>query len=390
MDEINKRPVNLLYIDPSLKLGGANISLIELMEALDPHRYHPIVLCPGKGPFSELCQQKGIQVEYLAGLPPFGGKPLDFVRVLLPNTIAISKLIQQLDIQLVHSNTWRVAYYCGLAAHKQHIPAVTHVRDYNESYRSWLKYWSFGMVSDAIITESHAIRESIRSRIPKLDRKITTIHFGLPTPSHYEFDEIKALRSEFGMVDTSPLLAVVGSFSALKGQAIILKAMPQILSKFPQTKLLLVGEPLSKAQEPYHEELLRIVHQYGMEEHVVFTGFRTDVPLIMAGLDVLVHPPTMPDAFPHVLLEGGAQKALIVASKIGGIGEIIEDGVSGRLVPPGQPESLAQAIIDLLDHPKDAERMREAIFKRVMEEFTISRHVSEVQTLYKELLKSMM
>ena len=383
---MTKSPANILYIDPSVQLGGAEVSLIELMEAIDYDRYHPILLCPGSGPFSELCLQNGIQVEYLPGIPVLGGTPFDFMRVLIPNMLAISKLIRRLDIRLVHSNWWRVAYYSGLAAHRNHIPAITHVRDYNDSYRSWLKYWLFGAVSDAIITVSHAVQESIYTRIPDLDSIITTIYDGFPAPLHYQTEQIEALRAEFSMVNYLPLIGVVGSFSPLKGQNIILKSLPKILSKYPNARLLLVGEPYSKAQVPYRDELLRIIHQSKLEDHVVFTGFRTDVQLIMASLDILVHPSTLPDAFPHVLLEGGAQRALIVASKVGGIGEIIEDGISGRLVPPGKPECLAEAIIDLLDQPQNANKMRQAIFKRVTEEFTISRHVSAMQTLYEKLL----
>ena len=383
---MNKQPASILYVDPSMQLGGAEVSLIELMESLDPRSYRPIMLCPGRGHFSDLCQQKGIQVEYFPGIPVLGGKPFDFMRVLIPNMLYISKLIRRLDIQLVHSNWWRVAYYSGLAAHRNHIPAVTHVRDYNDSYRSWPKYWLFGAVSDAIITVSHAVKESICTRIPDLDSKLTTIYDGFPAPLHYQPEQIKALRAEYSMVNYSPLIGVVGSFSPLKGQDIILKALPKILSKYPNARLLLVGEPYSKSQVPYRDELLSIIHQLKLEAQVVLTGFRTDVQLIMASLDILVHPSTLPDAFPHVLLEGGAQRALIVASKVGGIGEIIEDGISGRLVPPGKPEHLAEAIIDLLGHPLIANKMREAINKRVTEKFTISRYVSAVQALYEKLL----
>ncbi len=132
---------------------------------------------------------------------------------------------------------------------------------------------------------------------------------------------------------------------------------------------------------------MAIIYRFGMEGHVVFSDFRYDIQLIMASIDVLVHSPILPDAFPHVLLEGGAQKALIVASNIGGISEIVQDGISGCLVPTGQPEGFARAINDILSQPDIAHQMQEAINLWVTRVFTIARHVSKVQSLYSELLK---
>jgi glycosyltransferase involved in cell wall biosynthesis len=385
--DLDKHPANILYVDPGLTLGGPEVSIIELMENLDPSLYNPVMLCPGFGNFSKLCIEKGIQVEYLPDIPIQGGHPLDFARVLIPNTLAISRLIQRLNIKLVHANGWRVAFYSGLAAHRNQIPAVTHVRDYHESLRSGIKYWLLGKVSDRLIAVSRAVQESILSCIPALGPKIRTIYDGFPPPVSFSHEQVQRLRSEFSMANRSPLIAVVGTLSPLKGQAIFLRAMPEILKHYPDARLLVIGEPFSKAQEPYRHELIAITHHFGMDDHVVFTGFRNDVQLIMASVDVLVHPPTLPDAFPHVLLEGGGQKALIVASNIGGISEIVQDGISGCLVPPGEPEGFAKAIINLLDHPDLAQKMRAAINVRVTREFSMTRHVSAIQSLYLELLQ---
>jgi glycosyltransferase involved in cell wall biosynthesis len=383
---LNIHPANILYVDPGQTIGGSEVSLIELMEGLDPNLYKPILLCPGPGLFPQMCLDKGIRVEYLPGIPILGGHPPDFARVLIPNTIAISRIIKSLDIQLVHSNGWRVAYYSGLAAHLSHIPAVTHIRDYHNSFRSGIKYWLLGRVSDCLIAVSHAVQESIFLSVPALVPKIRTIYDGSPAPKIFSPDQILSLRSEFGMADHFPLIAVVGAFSPLKGQAVILRSMPQILDNYPNARLLLVGESFSKNQEYYRDELIAFTHNFGMEDHVVFTGFRNDVQLIMASVDVLVHPPTLPDAFPHVLLEGGIQKALIVASNIGGISEIVQDGISGCLVPPSQSEGFARAINNLLDRPDISQKMREAIYLRVTQEFSMTRHVSEMQSLYSELI----
>jgi glycosyltransferase involved in cell wall biosynthesis len=247
--DLDKHSVNILYVDPGLTLGGPEVSIIELMENLDPSLYNPVMLCPGFGNFSKLCMEKGIQVEYLPGIPIQGGHPLDFARVLIPNTLAISQLIQRLNIKLVHANGWRVAFYSGLAARQNHIPAVTHVRDYHESFRSGIKNWLLGKVSDRLIAVSRAVQESIFSSVRTLGPKISTIYDGFPPPLSFCHGQVLGLRSEFSMANRSPLIAVVGTISPLKGQAIILMAMPEILKHYPDARLLLVGEPFSKTQE---------------------------------------------------------------------------------------------------------------------------------------------
>ena len=367
-------------------MGSAETCMIELLERLDRNRFYPIVLCPGTGPFSDLCRQKGIRVEYLKGIPNLGGHPLDFARVIIPNTLAISRLIQKLDIRLVHSNWWRVAYYSGLAARICHVPSITHVRDYFESFRAGIKYFLLGAVSDRLIPVSNAVQDSILSHVPSLASKTRVIYDGIPQPQQFRPEQIRGIRREFGMQDRFPLLAIVGSFSPLKGQAVALKAMPQILANYPYARLLLVGEPYSEVQESYRKELLILMHQLGIESHVNFTGFRSDAQLIMAGVDVLIHPATLPDAFPRVLLEGSAQKALIVASQIGGVGEIIQDGATGLLVQPGDPKNLANSLINILNDPLKSQTMREAAYRRVTEKFSIDNNVSEIQHLYEEVM----
>jgi glycosyltransferase involved in cell wall biosynthesis len=380
-------PANILYIDPGIQLGGSEISLVELVESLDTDLFNPIVVCPKPGPFSELCQRKNIKMVFLPLLPVAGGKPLEIARTFIPNLLAISRLIKTLDIRLVHSNYWRVAFYCGISAHLRHIPSVTHVRDYHESFRAWPKYWLLGQVSDRLITVSNAVNNSILSHVPSLASKTQTIYDGLPKPTTFSPEQVQRLRDEFGKGIFFPLIAAVGSFSPLKGQHVLLNALPKILNRFPETRLLLVGEPFSREQIPYKEEMVDLVHKNGLEGNVFFTGFRRDIPLIMTSIDILVHPPTKADAFPHVLLEASAHKALIVASNIGGIGEIVQDGVTGYLVQPNDPENLANTIIKALSSPDQANKMREAAYARINNDFSIKEHVSKVQKVYLHLLK---
>jgi glycosyltransferase involved in cell wall biosynthesis len=196
---------------------------------------------------------------------------------------------------------------------------------------------------------------------------------------------VRALRAEFGAADQAILLATVGQLSPWKGQDFVLRAIPSIRAKFPNTRLLVVGERLHSGEE-YRSYLIELASQLQISQDVVFTGFRRDIPLILSAVDLLIHYPVEPDPLPRILLEASAQETLIVASDMGGIGEVVLDGITGRLVPPGQPATLAEAVLSLLDDPDLAARMRKAAGERASQVFSIAQHVASTEAIYRSLL----
>jgi glycosyltransferase involved in cell wall biosynthesis len=203
---------------------------------------------------------------------------------------------------------------------------------------------------------------------------------------HYDFPQKQQLRREFGMSDRFPLLAVIGYISSLKGQEVVIQGMPSILTHFPNARLLLVGQPIDADGKAYLGKLKELTHSLGLEEQVIFTGFRNDVLLIMASIDCLIHAPVLPEAFGRVLLEASALETPIVVSDIGGISEIVLDGETGILVKPGQSNEIAEAVCKLLSDRDLCTRLGQAAGNRVRTDFTITRYVSQMQAVYEELL----
>ena len=381
------RPVRILYANPFAGIAGAENALLELMDNLDRRLYLPHLLIPGSGRLAERCQELDIPTTFLNTIPPPGGQARDTYRTLVHNAWAIARLIRQLGIHLVHANSPRMAYHTGLAARLAGVPHVTHVRDFSNSpFTSRSKAWLLNHTSDRIVTVSKATQQAVIRQGHALAAKTRVVYDGLPPVELFTPQQRQALRTEFGMAGRFPLLAVVGSISHLKGQAVALQSLPAILQRYPQARLLLVGGATDADGEQCLRELKAQVAALGLGEQVVFTGFRTDAPLIMASIDILMHPAVLPDAFPHVLLEASAQQAVIVASDIGGIAEIIQDGVTGRLVPPNQPEQLAQVVTDLLGDGQQSSRMRRAAAERVKAEFSINQTMVQIQAIYEELL----
>jgi glycosyltransferase involved in cell wall biosynthesis len=380
-------PALILYVNSTSFMTGAEYSLLDLMTNLDHSKYQPLLLVPSPGLFSVFSQEASIPVEFLKSIPPPGGLRRDTYRTLFYNTVVIAQLIKQFGINLVHANSPRTAYHSGLGARLAGIPHITHVRDYSSSpFYSYPKAYFLNVISDRFIIISKAIRLAISKHKLVQDQKIRLIYNAIPSTPQFDLMQKMQLRAEFGMSNRSPLLAVIGYISRLKGQEIVIQALPSILTQYPDTRLLLVGQPNDADGLAYLSRLKELTRSLGLEEHVIFTGFRNDVLLILASIDCLIHAPVLPEAFGRVLLEASAVETPIIAADIGGIGEIVLDGETGLLVKPGQPADITEAVYKLLSDRNLCTRLGHAAGVRVRTEFTISRHISQIQSVYAELL----
>ncbi len=183
------------------------------------------------------------------------------------------------------------------------------------------------------------------------------------------------LRDEYEMEATSPIVGVVGRLELEKGHPTLLEAWPLVLEACPSAYLLIVGEGSRL------DALHAIAREQGIEHHVVFTGRRDDIPAVTAAFDVAVLP-SYREAQGLTILEAMALSRPVVASNVGGIPEMIEDGVSGLLVPPHDPIALATAIVRVLNDHQLADMIGRAGHNIVHDRFCVELMVSAVQSLY--------
>lgn len=375
----------ILYVNPTSKTSGAEFSLLALMSHLPRSRYEPILLCPTEGLLPELARQQNIPVYFLPTIPPPAGRAIDTYRTLPQNAWRIKQLIKELKIDLVHSNSPRMAYHSGLAARWAKVPHITHVRNISDSpFASPPKARFLDHLSDQIITVSEATKAMIGREAPYIAQKTQVVYNGVQNAPQFDAQQIKSLRAEFEFDHTSQtfLLAIIGQVTAWKGHEVALRALPTVLKQYPNTRLLIVGKSLWSEGEVYKQHLANLVKELDLSEHVLFTGFRQDIPLMLASLDLLIHCPIKPDPLPRILLEAGAQETLIVASRIGGIPEQVLDGETGFLVQPNQPQELAQAIIKALTDHSLATHLRIMAGKRMRDLFSIEQHVTRIEAIY--------
>jgi glycosyltransferase involved in cell wall biosynthesis len=229
---------------------------------------------------------------------------------------------------------------------------------------------------DHLIVVSRAIDRKVvdegRGRVPR-----SLIYNGVDLDRYEHQEACCTLRDEYGMEPGSQIVGVVGRLEVEKGHPTLLEAWPRVLRDVPDAYLLVVGEGSRMEALEDITKALRIAHR------VVFTGRRDDVPAVTAALDVAVLP-SYREAQGLTILEAMALSRPVVASRVGGIPEMIEDGVTGLLVPPHDPVALAGAIVRLLRDHQLADTIGRAGHDLVHDRFCVQKMVADVQALYEQ------
>jgi glycosyltransferase involved in cell wall biosynthesis len=191
--------------------------------------------------------------------------------------------------------------------------------------------------------------------------------------------ERRAVRRELGVAQGAPVVATVSLLRPGKGLEVLLAAAPAVLAAHPRARFAVVGDGPARA------ELEAGAAAGGVGEAVAWTGFRRDVPALLAAADLFVLP-SLDDAFPTAILEAMAAGLPVVATRAGGIPEIVDDGATGLLVPPGDAAALARAISTLLADPAARKSLGEAGRRRAGERFSTAAWLGRLERVYGEAL----
>jgi glycosyltransferase involved in cell wall biosynthesis len=195
------------------------------------------------------------------------------------------------------------------------------------------------------------------------------------------------VRAELGLGPGVPLIGVVGRIAHWKGHKLFLHAAARVRESLPETRFLIVGDAVTSGDHRLKEELFQLVQVLGLEEAVIFTGVRSDVPEVMAALNILVLPSELPEPLGRVVLEAMATARPVVATRQGGPLEIVVDGETGYLVPPRDPQLMAEAILSLLQAPERARMMGRAGRTRCEQRFTVERTCRDIVHVYEAILQ---
>jgi glycosyltransferase involved in cell wall biosynthesis len=195
---------------------------------------------------------------------------------------------------------------------------------------------------------------------------------------------VVSIKDGSEVVRTTLRIGLVGRITPWKGQDIFIKAAALLKQKHPEAKFEIIGAPLF-SERAYEAELRRLCDELNVTDTVEFAGFVEKVPARIAELDIVVHASITGEPFGQVIIEGMAEQKPVVATNGGGVPEIVQDGITGLLVPMGDALRMAEAIDYLLTHPDEATMMGVRGRERVQTHFTIQKTARMVEEVYGEV-----
>lgn len=231
---------------------------------------------------------------------------------------------------------------------------------------------------DRVLTITERMRGFALKALPVEADRIRTLHYGMDVHGFQQGrGDPLSFRRQLGIPEGAMVIGLVGRLEPSKGQDILIRALATLKGEFPDIHLLLPGEPPCEAKG-YDRELRRLASTLGLDDEVHFIGFQANIAAVYAALDICVLA-SRKESFGLVLLEAMAMGVPLVATAAGGVPEIIEDGMSGLLVPPGDPEALAYAIRRLIQDPEQRQRLSRAGQNLVATKFNLDGHLDALE-----------
>ncbi|MBZ5561097.1 MAG: glycosyltransferase [Acidobacteriia bacterium] len=369
------RPYTILQTIETAGPGGAETVLLNLTSHLDPDRFRTVVV-----------------------LPPGRWLPKQLEERRVPTVIAESRswhdptllrkmaqVIREEHIDLIHSHLPDQNFYsCVVGLWKGRKTIVTYHgapqlagNGAKNAFKTWVVRHSAAMV---VAVSEYLRRLLIESGFPPA--KVSRIYNGVDL-DRYTNAPAGRLRAELGLAENTPLVGMVGNIRPSKGYEYFIAAARKVADALPEVQLVAVGE----VDPQIGGRLVELVRQFGLEKRFCFLGFRSDVEAVLRDLDVFVLSSTS-EGLSIATIEAMAAGAPVVVTRCGGPEEIVEDGRTGCLVPPGDAAALASRIITLVKDRPLALAMSGTARREVQSKFSLAGMVREYEALYDRCLSS--
>jgi glycosyltransferase involved in cell wall biosynthesis len=359
-------PPLVLHTEASLGLGGQEIRILNEARWLREHGWDALIACRPQSRLLAEAQAAGAPAVAVAMRGP-----LDVGALL-----RLRALMREVAVEVVHTHSSVDSWLATLAARSLGRPVVRgrHVTIPIRRRRA-LVY----RLAHHVITTGDAVAAQVRAAGVPAER-ISAISAGVDTARFHGGVSGASVREELGLLG-APLVGLVANVRGSKGHAVFLDAAREVLAARPTARFLIVGDGVGFA------DVRRRVREMGLDGPVIMTGFRRDIPEVMAALDVLVLPSTRSEATSQVIPQALAVGTPVVAAATGGLPEIVRDGETGRLVTAGDAGALARAVLSLLDEPERARAMALAGQALIRARYSADASMKATTDVYRSLLK---
>lgn len=365
-----------MFIVPDLRTGGAERHVTTLAPKMNPEKFESSVICIGEeGELFEKLPQAGIEAAALH----LGGKK-NAVRALRQ---LISRMrSERPDLVVMRGyNAEVLGRVAAFVARVHHNVVWVHGVDFEHEHRSsvrnildrFLVHWTSSYFGVAEAQKSYLV-----DGLHCPDRKVQIIHNGVDL-ALFDVRSDRGILAEFGIAAGDPVVGIIAALRPEKDHLSLLHAALTVLNDIPQAQFLIVGDGTTRA------DLETLCTRLDIEGNVHFTGMRKDIHEILRAIDVFTLSSTK-ETFPISVLEAMACARPVVCTDVGGIREVVENGVSGYLVPPKDPIQLAARLMELLSNPELARRMGEAGRRRIEADYSLERSVRATERAFEEIV----
>ena len=365
---MNKK-LTILHTEASDGWGGQEIRIFNEMLGMMGRGHRVMLAAPRHAKIYQRSKEAGVETfDVPMGRSSFASSVLQ-----------IAWLILKENVSIVNTHSSRDSWTGSIAGRSTCTRVVRSRHISSDLGRNMFTRFVYRNLNDAIITTGEFIKDQIVNDLGVDGAKVHPIPTGVDI-SRFGRADGSTLRVELGLSPGVPVLGIAAVMRGWKGHEFLLKAMPGVLNVFPDARLVVAGDgPGRWLVEHFMKEL-------GIEDMVILLGHRDDVENVIAAFDVSILPSYASEGIPQFVLQSMASGKPVIGTTVGGIPEVVSDGVTGLLVPPKDPDAIADAAIKLLSDADMRKRMGDAGRTAVLERHTMDAMLDAVERLYDEVL----
>ncbi len=377
----------IIFLHSGTDLYGAAKILLYVMGIFKNQGFEILVILPGKGPLKAELENRGfnVQITNLGILrrkhfTPYG--IFNRLKRLYKSYKFLEKIHQQEKIELIYSNTLAVIVGAIFSKHKG-IPHCWHIHEIIASPRFLIRFLANRI--DSSTRNPIMVSEAVANHWEKFLKKAkpVVIHNGIVYKPFFEPKQ--EARRELKLPKNKTIITMVGRINPGKGQSFFLEIAKELVRKHKNIHFLMVGDPY-----PGYEQILESINYYisknNLQANVEYLGFREDIPEILKASDIFVLPSILPDSFPTVVLEAMATGLPVVATRSGGVEEMIIDGETGFLIDIGDAKKGVERLSDLITRPEHAQQMGKRGQIEVMQNYSYEKFTQNIQNYICQIL----
>jgi glycosyltransferase involved in cell wall biosynthesis len=366
------RQWRILHTESSLGWGGQEVRVLAELEWMRTQG-HRVALAAHP--------RSAIAREAKAARIPF--HPLRTHKVLLPfEIVRLAAWLLWHRVEVVNTHSSNDGWLAGLAARLALRPILIRSRHIEVDYPN--RFWSglaYRILPHHVITTSRRIADRLVQELKVPPDRVTPVSTGVDL-NRFRADETGTLRQQLGLPANVALVGMISVLRSWKGHATFLDAAATVLSSSTRPVHFVIA-----GDGPGREELENKISREPWINHVTLLGHRTDVPQVLASLDILVLPSYAHEGIPQIILQTQAMARAVIATTVGGIPEVVADGLNGLLIPPRDPTALAEKIGLLLDHPDLRTQLGQAARLGIEKDHTLDAMGERLLALYAEVTR---